>query len=78
MSQKQKQEFETIRIHTEFIKLDSLLKFAGLCDTGGFAKELIQQGQVKVNGEICTMRGKKIRSGDEVSVDRFTVKVVSE
>ncbi len=69
-------EKEQIRITTEFIKLDSLLKFAGLCDTGGFAKELIQQGQVKVNGEVCTMRGKKIRPGDTVSVDRFTVEVI--
>lgn len=62
-------------ITTEFIKLDSLLKFSGLTDTGGFAKELIQEGKVKVNGEVCTMRGKKIRSGDEVSVDKFVVKV---
>lgn len=74
----QKSETSTVKIHTEFIKLDSLLKFAGLCDTGGFAKELIQQGQVKVNGEVCTMRGKKIRSGDTVSVDKYTVHVESE
>ena len=72
------QKNETISIRTEFIKLDSLLKFAGLCDTGGFAKELIQQGQVKVNGEVCTMRGKKIRPGDSVSVDKFTVLVKAE
>ena len=69
---------ETVRIRTEFIKLDSLLKFAGLCDTGGFAKELVQQGQVKVNGEVCTMRGKKIRSGDVVSVDKYTIRIESE
>ncbi|MBE6861716.1 MAG: RNA-binding S4 domain-containing protein [Ruminococcus sp.] len=59
---------ETINITTEFIKLDALLKFAGLADTGGEAKILIQEGQVLVNGEVCTMRGKKIRSGDTVSV----------
>ncbi len=59
---------ETISITTEFIKLDALLKFAGLADTGGEAKILIQEGQVLVNGEVCTMRGKKIRSGDTVSV----------
>ena len=47
------------QIKTEYIKLDSLLKFAGLTDTGGFAKELIQHGSVTVNGEVCTMRGKK-------------------
>ncbi|MBQ8435147.1 MAG: RNA-binding S4 domain-containing protein, partial [Oscillospiraceae bacterium] len=60
---------------TEFIKLDQLLKFSGLCDTGGFAKELIQQGEVQVNGEICTMRGKKIRSGDMISAGEYVVKV---
>lgn len=69
------QEKITVTIKTEFIKLDSLLKFAGLCDTGGFAKELVQQGAVSVNGEVCTMRGKKIRSGDVVSVDKFIVEV---
>ena len=63
------------QIKTEFIKLDQLLKFSGLCDTGGFAKELIQQGEVKVNGEVCTMRGKKIRSGDTVSAGEYTVVV---
>ncbi|MCM1226789.1 MAG: RNA-binding S4 domain-containing protein [Clostridium sp.] len=64
------------KINTEFIKLDSLLKFSGFTDTGGFAKELIQGGKVKVNGEVCTMRGKKIRSGDEISVDKYVVKVI--
>lgn len=66
---------EKVKITTEFIKLDSLLKFSGLCDTGGFAKELVQSGQVKVNGEICTMRGKKIRSGDTIEVDQYLVEV---
>ena len=66
---------EKVKIKTEFIKLDALLKFAGLCDTGGFAKELVQQGQVKVNGEICTMRGKKIRPGDVIEVDQYRVEV---
>lgn len=64
-----------VNIKTEFIKLDQLLKFSGLCDTGGFAKELIQQGEVQVNGEICTMRGKKIRSGDMISAGEYVVKV---
>lgn len=64
------------QIKTEYIKLDSLLKFAGLTDTGGFAKELIQHCSVTVNGEVCTMRGKKIRRGDEVSVENFTVRVI--
>lgn len=57
-----------ISITTEFIKLDALLKFSGLAYTGGEAKILIRNGEVSVNGEICTMRGKKIRSGDTVSV----------
>ena len=70
-----KKEIIEKEISTEFIKLDSLWKFAGLTDTGGFAKELIQQGGVRVNGEVCTMRGKKIRSGDEVSVENFIVRV---
>ena len=74
----EKNETITVSIHTEFIKLDSLLKFAGLCDTGGFAKELVQQGAVRVNGSVCTMRGKKIRPGDAVTVDKYTVRVTAE
>lgn len=53
-----------VTIQTEYIKLDALLKFAGLADTGGEAKEAVQSGLVKVNGEVCTMRGKKLRPGD--------------
>ena len=74
----EKNETITVSIHTEFIKLDSLLKFAGLCDTGGFAKELVQQGAVRVNGEVCTMRGKKCRAGDAVTVDKYTFRVTAE
>ena len=59
----------TVTIHTEFIKLQDLLKFANLVETGGMAKECVQGGEVAVNGEICTMRGKKIRPGDVVSFD---------
>jgi len=61
------------KINTEFIKLDSLLKFSGVVETGGYAKELVQSGQVKVNGEVCTMRGKKIRSGDEVIFEKYKI-----
>lgn len=57
-----------IKINTEFIKLDALLKFASLVGSGGEAKVLIQDGKVLVNGEVCTMRGKKIRSGDTVTI----------
>ena len=58
---------ETVRIDTEYIRLQDLLKLSGLAATGGMAKIVIQNGEVKVNGEVCTMRGKKIRPGDEVT-----------
>ena len=57
-------EQRQVKITTEFIKLDALLKFAGVAGTGGEAKEVILQGLVTVNGEVCTMRGKKLRTGD--------------
>ena len=57
---------ENIIIHTEFIKLQDLLKFANLVSSGGEGKERVQAGEVTVNGEVCTMRGKKIRPGDDV------------
>ena len=66
---------EIIGIRTPFIKLDALLKYAGLLGTGGEAKSAVQDGLVSVNGEICTMRGKKIRPGDEVSLGGETVRV---
>ena len=57
---------EKITIREEYIKLDSLLKFAGIAETGGHAKIMIQNEDVMVNGEICIQRGKKIRKGDIV------------
>ncbi|MBQ4539085.1 MAG: RNA-binding S4 domain-containing protein [Oscillospiraceae bacterium] len=66
-----------IEITTEFIKLDQLLKFAGLVMTGGEAKEVVVEGYVSVNGEVCTMRGKKIRPGDVVSFDGEELEVVA-
>ena len=62
-------ETHNIKIHTEFIKLQDLLKFAGAVETGGDAKLIIQEGRIKVNGEVCTMRGKKMRPGDRADVD---------
>ena len=56
----------TVSITTEFIKLQDLLKFANLVATGGEAKERIQAGEVAVNGEVCTQRGRKLRPGDDV------------
>ena len=58
-----------ITITTEFIKLQDLLKLANLVGTGGEAKIVIQNGDVSFNGEVCTMRGKKIRPGDKVAFD---------
>ena len=63
---------EKIVINEEYIRLDNLMKFSGLCNSGGRAKYLIQNGEVKLNGEICTMRGKKIRDKDKVEyMDRI-------
>ena len=58
-----------IAISTEFIKLDAFLKFAGAVGTGGEAKIRITDGEVLVNGVVCTMRGKKLRPGDQVRLD---------
>lgn len=66
---------EKISINTEFIKLDALLKFAAAVGTGGEAKTVIAEGLVKVNGEVCTMRGKKLRPGDLVEFDRFSYEI---
>lgn len=67
----------TQHIHTEFIRLDALLKLSALVPTGGQAKALIQEGAVRVNGEVCTMRGKKLRAGDTVSLDGEQVTVAA-
>lgn len=66
---------ERIEISTEFIKLDAFLKFAGACETGGDAKLAVEDGEVLVNGEVCTMRGKKLRPGDTVELDGVTYEV---
>ena len=58
-----------IKFTTEFIKVQDLLKLANLVGTGGEAKIVIQEGEASVNGEVCTMRGKKIRPGDTVAYD---------
>lgn len=58
---------EKISIRTDFIKLEAFLKFAGEAGTGGEAKLMINEGKVQVNGEVCTIRGKKLREGDRVS-----------
>lgn len=67
---------ENVKITTEFIRLDAFLKFKGIAETGGQAKTFIQDGIVKVNGEVCTARGKKIHAGDTVSIFRLTIRLL--
>ena len=67
---------EKITIETEYIKLDSMLKFAAVVGTGGEAKYVISEGMVTVNGEVCTMRGKKLRPGDKVSFQGLDFEIV--
>lgn len=69
---------EKIVIDTEFIKLDNLLKLGGASQTGGQAKVMVQNGEVKLNGEICLMRNKKIRSGDVVETDSKIIEVYNK
>lgn len=71
-----KKKITEIPINTEFIKLDSMLKFAGAVESGGFAKSVIQEGLVKVNGEVCVQRGKKIFRGDTVQFNDLVFRVV--
>lgn len=61
-----------VKIKTGFIKLDQFLKFTGAAETGGHAKQLVQEGLVRYNGEPCLQRGKKLFSGDEVAVEDVT------
>ncbi len=67
-----------VTIHTEFIRMDALLKLAGLVMTGGEAKAVIQGGEVLFNDEVCLMRGKKVRAGDRVTFDNTTVLLEEE
>lgn len=66
-----------VAIQSEFIKLDALLKFANLVCSGGEAKIRIAEGDVLVNGEPCTMRGKKLRPGDTVALDGEEVRITA-
>jgi ribosome-associated protein len=68
---------KSVRINTEYIKLDDLLKFAGVLGSGGQAKAVIQDGLVKVDGEVCLMRGKKLRGGEIVEFDDIQIKVIN-
>ena len=66
---------DKIKIETEYIKLQDLLKLSGVCATGGMAKIVIQNGEVKVNGEVCEMRGTKMRAGDVAEYDGDRIEV---
>ena len=72
---KKKDESKLLPIETEFIKLDAALKYAALVATGGEAKEVIAEGRVPVNGEPCTMRGKKLRPGDSCCFNGESYKI---
>ena len=73
-------EHTEVQITTEFITLDQLIKYVGIAYSGAEAKDMVINGYASVNGEVCTMRGKKIRSGDVVTLDfeddSFEIKVV--
>ncbi|MBR3908883.1 MAG: RNA-binding S4 domain-containing protein [Clostridia bacterium] len=69
-------EYEKISIKEDFIRLDSAMKLADMVVTGGHAKIVIQEGEVRVNGEVCTMRGKKLRTGDKVEFDGLGFQIV--
>lgn len=69
-------KLEKINIKEDFIRLDSAMKLANLVVTGGHAKIVIQNGEVKVNGEICTMRGKKLYKGDKVEFENNGFEIV--
>lgn len=68
---------QQIPIYTPFIKLDNLLKYAGVCSTGGEAKQRIDAGEVVVNDEVCTMRGKKLHPGDVVRTGELILRVMT-
>ena len=74
---KKKSNDVPVVIGTEFIKLEAALKFANATESGGMAKTVIQEGEVMVNGEVCTMRGKKLYPGDKVTFMNTTYLICS-
>lgn len=69
-------ETKKVSIETEFIRLDAFLKICDAVQSGGHAKIVIQEGEVKVNGEVCTQRGKKMRAGDKAEFERKIYEIV--
>ncbi len=67
---------EVIKLNGDFIRLQDALKLSGLCMTGGHAKIAVQNGEVELNGETCTMRGKKLRTGDTFKFDGKEIEVL--
>lgn len=65
-----------VAIRTDYIKADAFLKFVGVCATGGQAKYMMEEGQLTVNGQVCTMRGKKLRAGDTVGIGGQLFRIV--
>ena len=74
---KRKENVRDVPITTEFIKLQDAMKLANLVESGGEAKLLIQEGQVLLNGEVCTMRGKKLHPGDTFTFEGITCRIVN-
>ena len=72
---KRKVNIQEVPITTEFIKLQDAMKFANLVESGGEAKVVIQEGDVSVNGEECTQRGRKLRPGDSFTFDGITCRI---
>ena len=75
VTKKISEEITEIPIHTEFIKLQDFLKFCNVVESGGMAKNFIVNGEVQVNGEVCTQRGRKLRPGDTVTFLQNTWRV---
>lgn len=75
---KKKEASRPLEITTEYIKLQDAMKLANLVGSGGEAKVLIQEGQVTVNGEVCAMRGKKLRPGDSFTFQGQTILVTAK
>ena len=69
-------EYKKISIKEDFIRLDSAMKLGDLVVTGGHAKIVIQEGEVLVNGQVCTMRGKKLHKGDKVEFDGLGIEII--
>lgn len=78
VSVKKKDNSIPVPIRTEYIKLQDAMKYANIVMSGGEAKTLIQEGQVRVNGEVCDMRGKKLYPGDQFSFDQQTYRICQQ